>query len=655
LAGSRDGGPFEIPAVGVWVLDSGGRIQRVDTYNLEQLDAARARFDAIGAGAARDPLAALVRPNAASAAVDRWHAAFAARDWAAVRAVCAPDAKFDDRRRLALVSGDVDWWITDLQRNASMPNTRLERQPVSTAGDRVVVDRILVTGDPGGAAAASATESRRISSLGAFEIEFLWVVEVDESGRITAGVQFDVDDWRAAAREAWARWLARDAVAAASVGPVLEFVEAINEHDRTRLRATLADDFVLADHRPARLGLIEGADAGAGSYAALWDLAPDAQIAVGSTLAYARYGLVGLARIFGTLRDGGTFENPTASVAIVADGRITRLELFEPEHVDAALARFAELRPDPLRIPPNAASRNGDRLREISEAGDWDAYGASCAPAFVFEDRRRFIRLTGDRDMYIANGRWIAFMGWFSISHTLLATAGDRLALEHIRFIGAPDAPDAEVEVLALREVDAEGRLVAVIVFDPDDRRAASVELFERYARSDAARGIPAALFEMGRALHDHELARCRAALPSDFVFHDHRRMIGVGRLESADAYIASLAALFEQSSEVTFEFLYIVATEKHGTLAVGRTFGTLAEGGGEFESLYLRLARYQADQYVGMEVFDLEDLDVARARFETLRPDPLGIPPPAAPRTRSRPRTRRGARVARTPRARER
>ena len=94
-------------------------------------------------------------------------------------------------------------------------------------------------------------------------MEFLWVVEVDESGRITAGVLLDADDWRAATREAWARWFARDAVAAASAGPVLEFVEAINEHDRTRLRATLADDFVLADHRPARLGLIEGAEAGA--------------------------------------------------------------------------------------------------------------------------------------------------------------------------------------------------------------------------------------------------------------------------------------------------------------------------------------------------------------------------------------------------------
>src|SRR5439155_14533629 len=359
------------------------------------------------------------------------------------------------------------------QEIASMRNTRFERQLVGTAGDRVALERVLLSGDPGGAAAAAATESQPISALGPFELEALWVTEVDESGRLTAGVAFDVDDWRAATREAYARWFARDAVAAASVGPVFEFVEAMNEHDRTRVRAVLAADFVLDDHRPARLGVAEGADAYVKSAAAMWDLAPTNQITFAGTLAHARYGSVNLWRGFGTLRDGGTFENPIVSVVLVADGRITRFELFEPEHVDAALARFAALRPDPLRIPPNAATRAQDRLREAFEARDWDAFGSSCAPAFVYDDRRRFILLTGDRDMFIATGRWLASQR-FSNSRTLLATAGDRLALEHVRwFAGAADVPDAEIETLHLTEVDAEGRLVALLALDPDDRPAA--------------------------------------------------------------------------------------------------------------------------------------------------------------------------------------
>jgi len=129
------------------------------------------------------------------------------------------------------------------------------------------------------------------------------------------------------------------------VGPVLECIEAFNDRDRTRVRAVLADDLVVDDHRPARLGVIEGADAWVESYAAVWDLAPDTQIAFVCTLAHARYGSVNLMRRFGTLRDGGAFESPTVSVSIVADGRITRFELFELEDLDVARARFEELRP----------------------------------------------------------------------------------------------------------------------------------------------------------------------------------------------------------------------------------------------------------------------------------------------------------------------
>jgi len=68
----------------------------------------------------------------------------------------------------------------------------------------------------------------------------------------------------------------------------------------------------------------------------------------------------------------------------------------------------------------------------------------------------------------------------------------------------------------------------------------------------------------------------------------------------------------------------------KHGWLSVGGTVGTLTDGG-EFESLFARLMLFQGDRFVGAEMFELEDLDVARARFEELCPDPLLIPPNGA------------------------
>jgi hypothetical protein len=95
-----------------------------------------------------------------------------------------------------------------------------------------------------------------------------------------------------------------------------------------------------------------------------------------------------------------------------------------------------------------------------------------------------------------------------------------------------------------------------------------------------------------------------------------------MGRIEGADAYVASLAALFEQTHEVMFGVLYTIARADHGTLGVAQTFGRLVDGG-EFESVYLQISRVESGRLVGVEFFELEDLDRARARFEELCSDP--------------------------------
>ena len=255
-------------------------------------------------------------------------AAFEARDWAAMRAACTPDAKFEDRRRHVLISYGVDEWVADRQRGARS-GVHQERRLVVTAGDRVALYRVLATSGP---------------PDGRSEFEHLVLTEVDESGRILAGVAFDLDGWRAAQAEVLARALAVDAFAA-TLRPIYEFALGANDHDLARVRAAFADDLVLHDHRRVGMGLVEGADAYLESLAALWRLAPDDHGAVAFELARERYGVVFAVSSIGTLADGGgTYELPMVIVWIVAGGRITRMEFFEPEEVDAALARFAELR-----------------------------------------------------------------------------------------------------------------------------------------------------------------------------------------------------------------------------------------------------------------------------------------------------------------------
>jgi class 3 adenylate cyclase len=346
VRGTWEGGAFENTLVVVGEVDARERLRRLDAYDLEQLDEARARLQA-PASAPRDPLAALVRPNAASAHMEGVHASFEARDWEALRRLAAEGARFEDRRGHALVWGDFDWlveYLTGASFDVSLGV--YQRTLVATAGDHICLERVLWTGGP---------------ADGRVEVEYLWLAEVDESGHLVSGVMFDPEDWRAATRDAWGRWLARDPASAAVMGPAIEFAEGVNDRDRDRMRAVLADDLVSHDRRRTGEGRVDGADAYLDTLAVLGNLSPDFHLQPLFVLALERHGMVSVARTFGTLPEGGPWENWLVTVATVARGRITRLELFEIEAVDAALARLGELRPDPLRIPPNAATRARDR------------------------------------------------------------------------------------------------------------------------------------------------------------------------------------------------------------------------------------------------------------------------------------------------------
>jgi hypothetical protein len=243
---------------------------------------------------------------------------------------------------------------------------------------------------------------------------------------------------------------------------------------------------------------------------------------------------------------------------------------------------------------------------------DLDAVAASYDPSFTFEDRRKLIRMTGDRETAMRNARFAIEQEWRG-TPILLATAGDRLALQRLVLKTGAAGAESEVEMLVVSEVNEAGCFVRAIVFDPEDRAAAHTELFERYVASN---GFSADALVFARAFNDHDLDRLRVLLPPDFYLDDHRRT-GVGRL-GADAYLASLAALWQLSHDLTFETLYIVTAAEHGSLLVSRWFGTNAEGG-DFETLYICIALRRGDQPTGLEIFEIDDMDAARARFEEL------------------------------------
>jgi class 3 adenylate cyclase/ketosteroid isomerase-like protein len=604
--GTRDGGAFEIPSATVMEVGPDRRIRRIQAWDVDQLAAARARFAALVGTRQVHPI-----ENAATRQAERVTQAWNAHDWQKLTALYPAGFRSHDRSRKTQI-GELDRaqhleWMRPL---FEMASSRFAQEILATRGNRLALLRLRVE---------VAGES-----VGPSEIESLAVTEVDERGERSAMIRFHPGDQDAAYAELDARHAAGEAAPCASItAGMQEFKRAFSQRDWKALEARCAPDLVVHDRRLLGWETLHGPKAYVEALRQLVDLAPDTKLRIDHTdICAAGYLVV---TVWEGSHHGGPYEAPSLMVAeLDGQGRIRRFDQYDLERLEEARARLAELRPDPLHIPPNAATRASDRNQALLHARDWDGLARLVAPTMVFDDRRRGIRVTGDRDTYLATTRIVA--NALRMSRTLLATLGDRLALNRGLWEGEVDGAAIETELLSLMEVDTDGRIVAIVAFDADDRRGASREMSDRYFRGEGARSFSPSGREAFRALNDHDLVRLRAALPDEFCFHDHRRT-GLGRIGNADDYVASVEAMLEQSRDLTAETLYIIAADEHGSLNLGRMFGSLVDGG-EFESVFLRLGVYRDGRFVGLELFEIEDLDRARARFAELRSDPLRIPP---------------------------
>ena len=101
----------------------------------------------------------------------------------------------------------------------------------------------------------------------------------------------------------------------------------------------MSDDFVLDDHRHS------GADRYLESVAALCERIPDARSDVLYNGVVDRHGRVCVSRTWGHDREGGEVESFLVVLMHHPGEKLSLVEVFEVEHLDAALARVEELRP----------------------------------------------------------------------------------------------------------------------------------------------------------------------------------------------------------------------------------------------------------------------------------------------------------------------
>ena len=126
----------------------------------------------------------------------------------------------------------------------------------------------------------------------------------------------------------------------------------------------------------------------------LWALVPDARYRTTVVHALDAHGTVVKFVIEGTDVHGNELQWPR--VLLLSVGREeTRLEVYEEDDVDAALARFEELRPQARRLE-NAASQAVERYLAHFAARDWDALAKVLADDISTDDRRRVVNAGSD-------------------------------------------------------------------------------------------------------------------------------------------------------------------------------------------------------------------------------------------------------------------
>jgi hypothetical protein len=422
---------------------------------------------------------------------------------------------------------------------------------------------------------------------------------------MVARIVFDLADIDAAMDELNERYLAGEAAAYTEVWrTIVDGRRSLNRHEPGVMTQRIA---AFVDHRRIPFAAEDFGQ----TTDKLWELVPDARYRAAAVHALDAHGAVINLVIEGTNVHGNELQWSAIDVITFVSGE-TRLEVYEENDLDAALARFEELRPRERRLE-NAASRVDERFWKSFAARDWDATAVMLADNHYSDDRRRVIGagIREGRDAVIDEMRAVAAeFGLMKTESVVIATRGGHLALRRARYTGRDQRPEAfHIDVLRIVEIDADARIVAHVMFDPDDIDAAFEELDARYLAGEAApyvRVWQSTIDVLGEA-NRHEAGPILGSL----TYVDHRRVsFGSGDFGRA---VEELWALVP---DARYRVTEVHALDAHGTVASLVMKGTSTDGGAvELPTVIIALCEDERATHI--EAFDPDQRDAALARFQ--------------------------------------
>jgi DNA-binding SARP family transcriptional activator len=582
---SPEGVDAEWPMILLLTVE-GDRIGRCEIFDEADLDAALARFDEL-----QPPTRRL--ENMASRLCHSFFALVENQEWDAMAEILASGCFFEDRRRVvnAGVWHGPDVVIANMGVLAEI-EANIKLTVMATRGERLALTRIY--------------SLNRNLRHGEFEVELLSVVEIDADNRIAAQITFDPDDVDAAIEELDRRYFAGEAVAHSHTWSVIaRTTAAFNRHELP----AFTTDLVYTDHRP--LVSIEAVDLAA-SLRAVWDITSDVSVYIEAVHRLSELGTVVTQVLKGTSQAGFDAEWRLVEIFTVEGDLISRAEIFDEADLDAALARFEELLPLSRRLE-NAAGRVLKRYCACFSARDWAATVELLADDIVADDRRRVVNagVRRGRDVQIADLRAAVEVGAETISSSVIATRGERLALAHVRSVNRGMSGEVGAEMLGIAEIDADERIIAGVTFDLDDIDTAFEELDARYLAGEAAAhahtwSVNSALFA---GFNRHELP----ATTPDWVYIDHRPLVTIEALD-----LPAIRAIWEQTPDINIYMEAVHRLTHLGAVVTTAAYGTSQEGF-DAEWRMIDLFTIEGDLINRCEIFNEADLDAALARFEEL------------------------------------
>jgi class 3 adenylate cyclase/ketosteroid isomerase-like protein len=361
------------------------------------------------------------------------------------------------------------------------------------------------------------------------EPDVLVAVVTDEAGTVADSTEFPADREGEARQHLLVTWLAslnQRRQQLAQMGQALgEAWVAPSEHS---LDDVVAPNFELVDGRTLGMGTLDRA----GFEDALRGRESDGAAAppVPSRVQFVSDDvMVFRANNVGHAPGSGVVWEEIACNVMVADGdRIVRLEMFDEDHWDDAVARARELVvvTPRRRVLENAMTRLRERFIEMD--GDLGVEGHS--EDFVREDRRSTVSAgVANRAEWLESLETYREMGAKFTIHPAIAIRGERFAL----FPNSVEIDGMEIEALAVDEVDDAGRLRRDVRFDPDDFEGAFAELDRSWAATLPEPELETALLvqRYATSAKDGDDTLSAALTTDDFVAVDHRPL-GFGEVD---------------------------------------------------------------------------------------------------------------------------